>query len=107
MSEQITDTTGQPLLYVNLRLEENTDSLVVVARVPCSAGRYLASEASDSAQVFARRTGSGAAFVDIAADPMSLTPWAGETVEFDFKVQAGSVAGLARVALPVRVTYQP
>lgn len=107
MSDAITDTSGQPLLYVNLRLDENTDSVVIVARVPCLAGKFLASAVDARAAVLARRTGSGDAFVDLADAPISLTEFDGEAVEFDFKVHAGNVTGLQRVALAVRVTFNP
>ncbi|MBA3242647.1 MAG: hypothetical protein H0T60_15585 [Acidobacteria bacterium] len=106
MSDAITDTNDQPLLYVNLRLGEGADSVVIIGRVPCRAGRFLATDSDTRAQVLARRTGSGNAFVDIADAPIDLTEFDGETVEFDFKVSAGEVTGLERVALPVRVTYQ-
>jgi hypothetical protein len=107
MSDSITDTNGEPLLYVNLRLDEGADSVVVVARVPCVAGKFLASDGDGRAQVLARRTGSGDTFADIADDPISLTEFDGQTVDFDFKVHAGTVTGLERVALPVRVTFNP
>jgi hypothetical protein len=107
LSDSITDTTGQPLLYVNLRLDEGADSVVVTARIPCAAGRYLAAASDARAAVLARRTGSGDAFADIADTPLSLTEFDGEDVDFDFKVHAGSVTGLERVALPVRVTASP
>jgi hypothetical protein len=105
MSNAITDTTGVPLLFVNLRLDEGTDSVVVVARIPCAAGKVLASISDAAAAVLARRTGSGDSFVNIAASPISLTEFDGEDIDFDFKVHAGTIVGLARVALPVRVGY--
>lgn len=107
MSDAITDTNGEPLLYVNLSLTENADSVVIAALVPCKAGKYLASNSDAGAQVLARRTGSGGSFVDIATSPIDLTPYDGETVSFDFKVHSNSVSGLERVALPVRVTFNP
>ncbi len=109
MSEAITDTTGQPLLYVGLRLEnELTDSAVIVARIPCAAGKWLsASPVSPGASVMARRTGSGDAFVHLAVTPIDLTPFDGQTVQFDFKVRANDVSGLVRMALTVRVGYTP
>ena len=56
--------------------------------------------------MLARVQGSGA-FVDIGAAPISLTPYDGQTVSFELKVSAGAVTGIKRVAIPVRVTYQP
>lgn len=103
----ITDTNDAALTSVSLVLTESTSSGVLVIRVPCQAGQYLASTVDSLAQVLARRTGSGAAFVDIAVAPILLTPYAGSTVEFDVKVSAQAVTGLQRVALPVRVTYTP
>lgn len=108
MSAQITDTSGAPLLYVNLHLSENSESVIVVARVPCAAGKFLAGPADESAQVLARRTGSGDSFVNLATSPIDLSAWAGSTISFDFKVHALAVsAGLHHVALRVRVTFNP
>jgi hypothetical protein len=108
MSESITDTTGQPILYVNLSLTELTDSAVIVAVVPCAAGKWLsAAPVVAAAYVEARRTSSGDLFQDLSVAPIDLTPWDGQTISFDFKVHANNVTGLQRVALPVRVTYQP
>ena len=105
MSEAITDTNNQPLLYINLQLEENTDSAVVACLIPCASGKYLTASISSLAQVFARRTGSGDAFVNLATSPISLAPFAGQIVSYDFRVHTLSVTGLQRVALPVRVGY--
>jgi phage terminase large subunit-like protein len=108
MSDAITDTSGQPLLYVNLSLTELTDSPVVVVLVPCAAGKWLAaSPVVAAAYVEARRTSSGDLFQDLSVAPIDLTPWDGQTISFDFKVHANDVSGLQRVALPVRVTFQP
>jgi hypothetical protein len=107
MSDAITDTAGQPLIYVNLRLDENTDSVVIVALIPCKANTFLASDSDGRASVLARRTGSGAAFQDISALPIDLTPYDGTTESFDFMVHSNSVTGLERVALPVRRTANP
>jgi hypothetical protein len=107
LSDSITDRDGQPLLYVNLRLDEGADSVVVTARIPCAAGRFLTAASDTRAAVLTRRTGSGDDFTDIADTPISLTQFDGEAVEFDFKVHTGSVTGLERVALPVRVTANP
>jgi hypothetical protein len=108
MSRAITDTGGAPILYINLQLAANNDSVVVVGRVPCEAGLYLtASPVNASASVKARRTGSGDAFQDLATSPIDLTPYAGTVVSFDFKVHSSNVTGFARVALPVRVSFTP
>lgn len=105
--KQITDTTGAAITVVAMSLIENTESAVLVVRVPCLAGQYLAADGDASAQVLARRTGTLASFLDISSTPISLTPYAGQTVEFDLKVKALAVVGLKRVAIPVRVTYSP
>lgn len=107
MSDSITDTTGQPLLFANLRLDAEAESSVIVARIPCRAGRYLTASGDARAGVLARRTGSEDDFVGLSTDPISLTEFDGEVIDFDFKVSAGSVTGLERVALPVRVTFNP
>jgi hypothetical protein len=107
VSNSITDTAGVPLTAVNLSLAAESDSTVLVGRVACAAGLYLAGSSEGAAQVLARRTGSGDSFVDLAVSPIDLSPHAGETVSFDFKVHAGSIEGRAFVALPVRVTPNP
>ncbi|MGB8509681.1 MAG: hypothetical protein WCD76_14945 [Pyrinomonadaceae bacterium] len=103
----ITDTNGAPLTAVNLSLAAESDSAVLVGRVPCAAGLYLASSSESAAQVRARRTGSGDAFVDLAVSPIDLSPHAGETVSYDFRIHAGNIEGRAFVAVPVRVTPNP
>lgn len=107
MGDIITDTADNSLLYVNLRLDEGADSVVIVARIPCKSGLKLATNSDGRASVLARRTGSGDPFVNIATSPIDLTPYDGTNTDFDFKVHAGSVTGLERVALPVRVTFNP
>ncbi len=109
MSAQvITDSNGSPLVYINLRLDEGAQSVVIVGNVPCSAGMFLTAAADARAQVLARPSGSVDAFIDIAVASVALAPWDGQTIAFDFKVAALSVAaGIERVALPVRVTYNP
>jgi len=105
MSDAITDTGGNPILYVNLSLSENSDSVVVAVLIPAKAGMKLTTDVNASASVMARLTGSGATFVDIAASPIDLTPWAGTTVGFDLKVHSNAAASLARLAMPVRVAF--
>lgn len=107
MSKAVTDSNGAAVTLLSMSLAENTESSVIVIRVPCLAGQFLAADGEPAAQVLARLTGSGAAFVDISAAPIDLTPHAGQTVEFDLKVAAGAVTGVNRVAISVRVTYNP
>lgn len=38
---------------------------------------------------------------------MFVRPIDGETVPIDIRIEAGDVSGLARFALPVRVTFNP
>jgi hypothetical protein len=103
----VTDTNGNPLAYVPLVVEEETESAVLVIRVVCVAGMFLTAAESASARVLVRRTGTSDAFVSIAHAPVDLSPDAGQTVDFDLKVSAGAVAGFERVALAVRVTSAP
>ena len=104
----VTDTAGNPLTQISLVLPESSESAVIVIRVVGVAGMFLTADATASAQVLARRTGSGAAFADIDAAPISLTPWAGQSVDFDVKISAGAVSGgIVRVGVPVRVTFNP
>ncbi len=106
-TEAITDTSDVVLTHVALSLAAESESQVIVVRVPCVAGMSLAAGEAAAAQVLARRTGSGEAFVDLHDSPILLTPWAGATLEFDLKVAASAVAGRAFAALPVRVTFNP
>jgi hypothetical protein len=103
----VTDTLGNPLTHVALVLAESTDSDVVVALVPCEAGRFLSATSDGATRVFCRRTGSGDAFVDLSVSPISLTPFDGEVVSFDFKVEAGAVSSIERDALQVAITFNP
>jgi len=103
----ITDTSGNALTSIPLTLAESSESSVMTVRVPCVAGQFLSAAIDASAKVLARLAGSGGAFVDLAVAPISLTPYAGGTRDFELKVQALAIAGsLVRVALPVRVAYQ-
>ncbi len=104
---RITDTDGNPLTHVALVQQPETVSAVIVVRVACAAGQYLAVSAEPTARVLARRTGSGNAFVDLADEPISLTEFDGLEVTFDLKVSTSATASRTRVALPVKVTYQP
>lgn len=107
MSKAITGATGAAITVLSMSLVEGAESDVILIRVPCLAGQHLAADGNASAQVFARLTGSGGPFLDISAAPIDLTPYAGLTVEFDLKMTAGAVSGIKRVAIPVRVTYNP
>lgn len=102
------DTSDNPLTHVAINLSENGVRTFAV-RVPCIAGMFLTADVPGDAPatISARITGSGDPFVDIAETPLTLTEFDGETVEIDIRVEAGDVAGRARAALPVRVTYNP
>lgn len=105
---RITDSNGQQIVYLNVRMEGSVESAPFRAHIPCQAAQFLTSSPSDKAQLLARRVGINAVWTDIATAPINLTPYAGQTIEFEFKVvAAGSFTGSARVALPVRVTHQP
>lgn len=107
MSREVTDTAGAPVSLISLSLAASSSSAVVELLVPCVAGMYLAASSEAGARVLARRTGSGEAFADLSTSPVLLTPWAGQSVAFDFQVAAGAVEGRAFMALPVRVTFNP
>ena len=102
----ILDTNNNPLTHVAASLSENGEWTFVV-RVPCVSGTFLAAAQSEKATVLARLTGSGDPFIDIAATPLSLTPYADTTVNFDIKIVAANVAGVQHVAIPVKVTFNP
>lgn len=88
-----------------MSLPELIDSAVFVIKVPCQANSHLASEVNASAVVKARLNGTSDPFVDIAALPIDLNPYAGTTKLFDVKVHANDITGLVRAALPVRVVF--
>jgi hypothetical protein len=104
----VLDANGNPLTHVADSLSENEVWTFTVS-VPCVAGMVLVADVPEDAPatVLARVTGSGDAFVDLAANPITLTEFDGETVDFDIRVEVGDVPGLARVSLPVRVTFNP
>lgn len=107
MTGSITDANGAAITVLSMSLASGAESAALVIGVPCLAGQFLAAGGAASAAVLARVQGGGGAFADISAAPISLTPYDGQTVSFELKVQAGDVAGLKRVAIPVRVTYSP
>lgn len=109
MSENITDINGNPLSSISFPLNESTESAVLVGLVRVAGpGLYLACRSDGGpAVVMARKTGSGDPFVDIAATPIDLTPYDGDTPAFDFKVVAEAVAASAPAALSVVVTPNP
>lgn len=107
MGLAITDTTGAPLNNVALEIDADAESVVVVGLVPCIDGMFLTVANTPQAAVLARRAETADPFVDIDAAPIDLTPYDGQTIPFEFKIAAGSVAGNLTVALPVRVTFSP
>lgn len=104
MADQVLDQAGQPLLYVNLRIDELSDGPVIVGKVPCKAGYFLSAAAHPAGAVWARKTNSGAAFQDLHASPIDLTAFAGETISFDFKIRTADVSGLVHAAIDVQVS---
>lgn len=99
----VTNDDGTPMLYVNARVKAG-DAMTFAGRVPCAAGKRLAAGASATAKIEARRFGTADAFADLAADPIDLTPYDGQTVKFEFRV-TGLAPGLA--ALRTLVTFNP
>lgn len=106
-SRQVTDILGTLLDNVNVLLVEGTESFVLVAIVPCEAGRYLTASDDPLVRVLVRVTGSESPFVDIATTPFDLTPFDGDNTQFDFKLSAGAVAASVIAAVRVRVTPNP
>jgi|GEM_PF-2583477 len=102
----ILDTNNNPLTHVGISIAAGA-SWTFTVRVPCKAGMFLSAVARDKAIVSARRTGSGDAFQDLASMPLTLTEFDGSVVDFDIRVEAGDVPGLARIAIPVVVTFNP
>jgi hypothetical protein len=106
MGKQVTDTTGAAVTILSLSVPQNADSAVVALLIPGVSGMSLTADSDPAAQVLARRTGSGDAFQDVADSPIDLTPYAGETVSFDFTFHGAAFSGIVkRVALPVRIKY--
>ncbi len=104
---EITDTNGAVVSNVPIEIAEGEESQIVVARIPCVAGYYLAAEENATVTVLARVTGSGASFADIADEPVDLSPYADGLVSFDFKVSAGLVTEMQLLSVAVRVTRNP
>lgn len=101
----ITDIDDVSITYISMSLPELTESSVFVIKVPCVVGTSLSSVIDASAKVLARLNGTVDPFVDLATDPIDLSPYNGETKSFDVKVEALNVVGLVRAALPVEVIY--
>lgn len=101
----ITDINDVPITYISMLLPELTESDVFVIKVACVDGTSLSSDVDASAKVLARLNGTADPFVDLATDPIDLSPFDGETKSFDMKVEALNVVGLVRAALPVKVIY--
>lgn len=108
MMNSVFDTADNPLTHVAINLSENGVWEFTV-RVPCVAGMFLTADVPESATatVSARLTGSGEPFIDMGESPLSLTPHADTITSFDIKIVAGDVQGVQRVAVPVRVTFNP
>lgn len=103
----ITDIAGVAITVLSMSLASGAESAAIVIQVPCLAGQFIVADGDASATVLARVQGIGTSFVNIATSPIALTPYNGQTVSFELKVSAGAVTGLKRLAIPVRVTYQP
>jgi hypothetical protein len=93
MTDRFKDSAGSALSFVPVEVDEGATTPVFVASVPCVAGRVLKADPDAGLTVEARRTGSGAPFVNIATAPVDLTPFAPATVSFDFRITAGAVSG--------------
>jgi len=101
----ITDINDISITYISMSLQELQDSAVFVIKVPCLAHSSLRSLADASAKVLVRLNGTSDPFIDIAANPIDLNPYAGQTKSFDVKVHTNDVNGLMRAALPVEVAF--
>lgn len=106
MSAQITDLGGIPITYLSFTQEEAEDSAVFSVRVPCVAGQWLKAADNAVVRVFGRPSGSGS-FVDLADDPISLTPYAGTNAAFDLYLHTEAVTGLVSTAVEVSATFNP
>ncbi|HEV2860244.1 MAG TPA: hypothetical protein VGX48_04495, partial [Pyrinomonadaceae bacterium] len=102
-----TDEAATAPTVFSMSLTAGAESPVFTVSVPAAAGHWLRSQVDSSASVLARVQGSGADFVDISAEPVDLTPYAGDDVTFELKVLAAEVTGVKRVALEVRATDAP
>lgn len=105
MAEIVTDTNGQQITAVNLTVNESSESGVFVIRFKALANYKLTAPANSLITVLARKTGSGATFQNIAANPIDVSPFANTVVDYDLKIAAATVnLPIERVALPVRLT---
>jgi hypothetical protein len=102
---QITDTSNVPISYLRFSQVESADSAVFVVRVPCVAGQALKAEDNADVRVLGRRHGTADAFVDLASNPISLTPFAGTNTDFDLKLHTNAVAGIVSTAIELRATF--
>lgn len=114
MNDAITDTNDVPLSYLSLQQAESADSAVFVIRVPARASTFLAAEDNPYLRVFARKTGTADAFVDLKLTPISLAPYAGVdgfgilfTADFDVKVHTNAVSNNRSEGVNVKVTFNP
>lgn len=103
----ILDTMNQPLTHVSFQQVENSDSAVLVIRVPCVTGQFLTADDVIEARVLARKNGTADTFVDLASLPIDLAPYDGTDADFDVKVHTNAVTGIVPTAIGVRVTYNP
>ena len=103
----ITDTNDVPITYLRFAQVENSDSAVFVVRVPCASGQWLKAADDANARLLGRRHGTADAFVDLASNPISLTPYAGTNTDFDLKLHTNAVAGLVATAVELRATFNP
>lgn len=103
----IIDSDGVAINFVNLAIDEASDSPVIVGYVPTVAGMYLTADSTLNARIMARVKDSGGPFVDIETTPIPLDQFGGVTTAFDFIVRVSAVVGIEQAALSVRVTYNP
>lgn len=92
MSGVITDANGQEITDNSFQMSDNSESPVFTIYVRALTNYKLTATTDSITTVLARKTGSGAAFQNIAANPIDLTPFANTVVAYDYKVSAADVS---------------
>lgn len=102
----ITDINGEALGYLPADLRPGEETAPVTVIIAAAAGRRLRASIAAEVQILARQTGTPGDWADISAAPVDLTPFAGQSVQWDIKVAAlAGLTGRLRLAGFVGVTY--
>lgn len=108
MSDQFTDNFNVPITYLSTQQVESADSSPIIVKVPAVALAWLSADDDAYVRVRARRNGTADPYVDLATDPIDLTPYDGTTAVFDLVIRTEAVADpVVSRAVQVRRTFNP